>query len=153
MKSIVKGSFTLFHMEHMGEHKVHVLTSRYYGKVWISLKSQCAGDVLLEYIWISIYKCYKKVLISLKSQCAEVHTVTRQKSCTTQNNSISSPSSREWIPYIYDNIHIFNIHLWHEYEIWISCPTPCRKKWKWGFQSFTNTSCEGLQKYEELSTR
>ena len=24
---------------------------------------------------------------------------------------------------------------------------------KWGFESFTNTSCEGLQKYEELSAR
>ena len=24
---------------------------------------------------------------------------------------------------------------------------------KWGFESFTNTSCESLQKCEELSTR
>ena len=38
-------------------------------------------------------------------------TVTRQKSCTTQNNSISSPSFREWLQYIYDNIHIVYIHL------------------------------------------
>ena len=79
-------------------------------------------------------------------------TVTRQKSCITQiilyllqvlGNSY----------HIYDNIHIFYMHLWHECEIWISCPAPCRKKWKkWGFESFTNTSCESLQKYEELST-
>ena len=27
------------------------------------------------------------------------------------------------------------------------------KSEKWGFESFTNTLCESLQKYEELSTR
>ena len=41
----------------------------------------------------------------------EASTVARQKSCTTQNNSISPPSSREQLPYIYGNIHIFYIHL------------------------------------------
>ena len=101
-----------------------------------------------------------KLLFQVRSSCASnlifefAHTVSRQKSCTTQNNSISPLSSWEWLPYIYGNIHIFYIHLWHEYEIWISCPAPCTKKWKkWGFESFTNTSCESLQKYEELSTR
>ena len=48
------------------------------------------------------------------------------------NNFISSPSSREWLPYKYGNMQIFYIHLWHEYEIWMSCPVLCRRNWKNG---------------------
>ena len=50
------------------------------------------------------------------------------------------------IPYIDGNIQIFYVHLWHEYEIWISWLAPGRKNWiKWCFESFTNTSCKSLK--------
>jgi hypothetical protein len=49
-------------------------------------------------------------------------TLTMQKSCTIQ--IILYPSQ---VPgNIYGNIQIFNIHLYYEYETWISCSAPCR---------------------------
>ena len=66
------------------------------------------------------------------------------------NNSISSTSSREQLPYVICkySIYIFDMNmrsgchaLFHVGETE-----------KMGFQSSTNTSCESLKKYGELST-